>query len=388
MRPELLQQKVYTESVNARVVDVPFTTPVHLPFGEIRSRPSIVVETHVRHGDDRVRGVSEGASLPMQIPMYDDYTGNLEANSRRVADELLGEELSLDEVRARIARVALGGSFATARMTVETSILDAMARARHESVYSMLTGDPTPREGLLVPYGKSITEVGRDELLAACHEAVSRDARRLKFKISPASFDGVYPALRELMRQYPDKDFMVDANGMFDPAIPAHVDMLRALDQLGMMTIEEPVSRAGGVRGLAAHRALQDIYRFDTPITIDDAVKTGEDAEAALREELADIINLKPGRVGSFLRCVDIAHLAADMDKQVMVGGMFEATPGRYMTTTLAAYCLKLGFTIAGDLSLPNERLTGDIGSDRLHLVGGNIDYKPKQGWGYDIETI
>lgn len=388
MQPELLQETIYVESVNAKVVEVPFTTPVHLPFGEIQSRPSLIVETNLLHGHERVRGVSEGASLPMQIPMYDDYSGNLEKNARLVADGLLNEPLSLGEVRTRIAQVALGGNFATARMTIETSILDAMARARHTDVYSMLTSDSVPSEGMLVPYGKSITEVERNRLLAACSDAVSQHAQRLKFKISPTSFDSVYPTLIELIARYSDRDFMIDANGMFNPSMPEHINMLRALDELGMLTIEEPVSRAGAVRGLEAHRMLRDIYQFATPITIDDAVKTDEDAETALQEGLATIINLKPGRVGSFLRCVDIANFAADMGKQVMVGGMFEATPGRYMTTTLAAYCLKLGFTIPGDLSLPNERLQGDVGTDRLHLTDGNIAYKPKQGWGYDIENI
>lgn len=383
-----LQKEYHISSIKGRVEEIQFNTPVHLPFGEIHTRPSLLVEAIVSDGTFESRGVAEGASLPMQIPMYDDCSDNLLDNATVIAEQLQGVDMSLRKVQDAISAVALGGNFATARMTVESSIIDAVARLEGSSVYSLLTGTEGPVR-VLVPYGKSITEIDGELMTVACHTAIDAGARRLKFKISPNSFDQVYPTLKRLIDENPDSTFMVDANGMFDPLNDSHNDMLRALDQLGMLTIEEPVSRAGSVRGLDAHRILRDKLSFATPITIDDAIKTDNDAEMALTENLADIVNLKPGRVGSFLRCIDIAHNAAAKNKQIMVGGMFEATPGRFMTTTLAAYCINLGFTIPGDLSLPNERLAHDIGDDRLSLDSdGNIIFQPKEGWGYAIESL
>ncbi|NCU37548.1 hypothetical protein EOL96_00570 [Candidatus Saccharibacteria bacterium] len=375
-------------SLTSSIVDIPFNSPVYLPFGEIYSRPSLIIDAVVQKEDVIAHGFAEGASLPMQVPLYDDFSGNLVDNSIKIARALEGRTYTLRSIQEAISSLALGGMFATARMTVETSIIDAVARSHNQSVYSLLTGENDP-VSISVPYGKSITEVDEDIMTHACREAVEAGAKRLKFKISPESFDVVYQTLQKLIRDYPDGSFMVDANGMFDVTNPVHVENLKLLDGLEMITIEEPVSRAGTVRGLDAHRALKELYQFKTPITIDDAIKSVDDAETALNEGLASVINLKPGRIGSFLQCIDIAHNAARHKKQIMVGGMFEATPGRYMTTTLAAYCMTLGFTIPGDLSLPIERLIGDIGDDRLSLdKKGGVMFTPKKGWGYDISQI
>jgi hypothetical protein len=69
-----------------------------------------------------------------------------------------------------------------------------------------------------------------------------------------------------------------------------------------------------------------------------------------------------------------------------MVGGMFEATPGRMMTLSLAAYCLAQGFRIPGDVSLPQERLSADLTSPVLRLdENSNVVFKPIAGWGYEL---
>lgn len=373
--------------ISSEVRELAFNAPVHLPFGEIVTRPSLIVSADIAEPNslNTAKGMAEGASLPMPIPMYDDCSDNLLHNSLSLGEKLVGKTLSIDAIRDIIGRAELGGSYATARMTVEAALLDAIARANDDNVYGMLTSE-TLETPLAVPYGKSITEVDGIAVMQACELAVRAGAKRLKFKISPDSFGQVYDAISTLMRIYTDHDFMVDANGMFDPLRQEHLRMIGQLDELGLMTIEEPVSRVGDTRGLAAHHALRARIDLQTPITMDDAIKSPKDAQLALTEGLAEIVNLKPGRMGSFLLCVDIAHLAKDLGGQVMVGGMFESTPGRYMTTTLAAYCTKLGFTIPGDLSLPSERLHDDLVQEKMQLDSdGSILFYPKKGWGYEL---
>lgn len=179
---------------------------------------------------------------------------------------------------------------------------------------------------------------------------------------------------------------MVDANGMFDVENNEHLAMLKSIDLLGLLTIEEPVSRAGRIQGLDSHRILAERMRLQTPVTVDDAIKTVDDVKTALGEGLAQAINLKPGRMGSFVECLEIADYAKSLGAEVMVGGMFEATPGRMITLSLASYCLAHGFKIPGDVSLPQERLTSDIVDPVLYLDGNHdVVFKPDIGWGYKL---
>jgi O-succinylbenzoate synthase len=273
-------------------------------------------------------------------------------------------------------------------MTVESAVLDMVARSMGKSIVSLLTGVDTDTHDRTyhIPYGKSITEKQESAIISACEQAVQKGAKRLKFKVSPGNHPDLMRALRHILDSCPDIDCMVDANGMFDPENTQHLKMLEEIDGLGLLTIEEPVSRAGKISGLDAHRLLSSVMELRTPITIDDAVKTSHDAEVALTEDLADIVNLKPGRVGSFTKCIEIANYAKRMGKEVMVGGMFEATPGRMMTLTLAAYCIQQGFRIPGDLSLPQERLIDDLVHPALYLDNNNdVVFTPDQGWGYSI---
>jgi O-succinylbenzoate synthase len=380
---QLLSSDIRLTGYSVDIVEVPFHHPVHLPFGTIETRPSAWLKVYGEVDGAYGQGAAEGTSLPMQIPMYDDYSGNLAANIDSLMAPLSVAPSTLRDARATIAATELGGNYATARMTVETSLIDLAARSQDMTVYEMLSGESLDAP-LAIPYGKSIAENDYENIVAAGMQAVSNGAQRLKFKLSPKNHAAVIRGISDLESMYPEASFMVDANGTFNPEDLDHIAILRTVDQLGLMMIEEPVSRGGRLSGLVAHRALSQAIHLETPVALDDSISTYQDAQTALHEGLGEIINLKPGRVGSFLDCVDMADLAAEQGRQIMVGGMFEATPGRMMTLTLAALCLKRGFAIPGDVSLPQERLAGDLTQTNLRLdEQHNVTFAPKSGWGY-----
>lgn len=374
------------ECVDVEVVEIPFVSPVHLPFGKIETRPSAWLKVHGEvEGVDGV-GAAEGTSLPMKIPLYDDYSGNLKENINHISESVIGRVTNLTEAHKAIKDTEVGGNFATARMTLETGLIDLITRTKDDNVYQTLTGLVVPIDGIAVPYGKSIAEMETDKIIEAGNLAIAKGAQRLKFKVSPKNHEEVLRGISELKSLYPDAAYMVDANGSFDPEDDEHLRMLGSIDDLGLVMIEEPVSRGGRILGLDAHRVLATRTKFHTPIALDDSISTAEDARTAINEGLGEIINLKPGRVGSFIDTLKIVDLAQDRGKQIMVGGMFEATPGRTMTLTLAALCLKKGFDIPGDVSLPQERLAGDLVPEKLKLdKNNNVIFNPKSGWGYEV---
>lgn len=389
LRESFLSTAIQVDGHTLDVPELPLKTPFNLPFGKIDTRPSAWLGVSGVIDGTPAYGAAEGTSLPMQIPLYDDFSGNLKANVNTIMAELTGKELTVAEARSVIQDVELGGNFATARMTVETSLIDMTARSQDRSVYEALTGE-VPEHPLSIPYGKSIAENEFGTLVSAGIAAVRNGATRLKFKLSPANHDAVAKGIWHLQQLYPNASFMVDANGMFNPDNSEHLQILERIDGLGLMMIEEPVSRAkdSAYRGLDAHRRLKEVSPLRTPVALDDSIISRETAHTALEEGLGQIVNLKPGRVGSFIECLEIADFAQEQGREIMVGGMLEATPGRYMTTTLAALCLRQGFTIPGDISLPQERITRDLLPEwqQLHLdEQGNIAFQPSAGWGYRL---
>lgn len=139
----ILKSNIRIKHYFVELIEIPFTNPVHLPFGTITTRPSAWLTIEAEVDNKVVRGAAEGTSLPIQIPMYDDYSGNLQQNISRILTSLTNNKLTVSETINRINSVDLGGNFATARMTVEAAILDAVARSHKRSVVSYLDNKPS-----------------------------------------------------------------------------------------------------------------------------------------------------------------------------------------------------------------------------------------------------
>lgn len=370
------------------VVNLPFRSPMLLPFGEVLSRPSSLLVLNVNIDGQVFSGGGEGATL--SAPLYTDDYGD-------VISELVGElvqgmtvkPFSFKESVEYIHRYVFTNEkrYPTARMTVEMAIIDALAKSSDQNVASMLG----LRGKLLeVPFGKSISGRTEEETLIEVDNAVSMNAKKIKLKISPSTANEVLDALGKIRRRYPDIELMVDANGSFDSSDTKQLEILRILDAQGLVMIEEPVSRVGNTKGLDAVRALREkIPVFETSICLDDCLVDNNTTMQALDENLCDVINIKPGRIGSIVSAIDLAYICKSRGKQIMVGGMFEATPGRIMTTTLAGFFNSLGFKIPGDLSLAQDRLSEDIVPKEQQLkIGpnGGILLPTGIGWGFSID--
>lgn len=381
---EILDQPFHVNEIVARSIDLKMSEPMMLSFGTFDTRPSGWLTLDVSVDGRRAMGYGEGATLPE--PLFTDDSGKTIAGAMEVLSEAvanstgtIGEALEMTQSH-RFA----DGLYPTARFTTEMAILDAASKANNLSMADFIG---LPAEIDAVPYGKSIGGDSIASIMRQVELSLELEAKKIKLKISPASYQYVLQAIQLIKLSHPEVELMVDANGGFDPLDNAHLAMLTTLDRQGLLMIEEPVSRIGNSRGLNAVRVLrEELPSLETLLCLDDCLTSLEDCQEALQEGLADVINIKPGRIGSFLQSLELVDTARSLNKQVMVGGMFEATPGRYMTTLLGAYCLSRGFTIAGDISLAQERLSEDLVplDKQLRLTSdGRISLPRGMGWGF-----
>lgn len=380
----LLQSEVMIKGGIAHVSDIPLRTPMKLPFAEIVSRPSGIAMVCVHVGGKDQNGFGEGATLPQ--PLFTDDSGEtITQAGQHIIDTISRKPMSMGKMIDAIDTVTFENAekFPTARMMVEMALLDGVAKAQNINVGELLG---VPKQMNEVPFGKSIGGGTIPEIKEEAMRAIETGAKKIKIKITPKTAQDVIQAIHQLRGEFNDLELMVDANGMFDPMEKNHRDLLREIDDLGLIMIEEPVSRTGEKRGIDAVRELRKEIRFLTPICLDDCLSNLLTTQTALSEGLADIINIKPGRIGSIIKAIELAQQCKKMGKQIMVGGMLEATPGRSMTTILAALFHGMGFIIPGDLSLAQERLAEDLVSEEHQLQispQGGILIPRGTGWGF-----
>lgn len=176
--------------------------------------------------------------------------------------------------------------------------------------------------------------------------ALSQGYQKIKIKIKPGMDLSFVSAVREALGDC--APLMVDANNAYDldSTGPNGVDALLALDELGLVMIEQPLAWDDVVRHVELQR------RMKTRICLDESITSLAKAEDMIRLEAGRIINIKPGRVGGFgpSLAIHAACLAAEIP--VWCGGMLESGIGRAYNVALASLP---GFTIAGDIS-PSSR--------------------------------
>ena len=99
--------------------------------------------------------------------------------------------------------------------------------------------------------------------------------------------------------------------------------VLKRLDEFGLMMIEQPLAHDE----IIDHATLQ--AQIETPICLDECIRTVHHAEQAIRLHACGIINIKLGRVGGFREAKRIHDLAQSHGIPVWCGGMLESGIGR-----------------------------------------------------------
>ena len=221
--------------------------------------------------------------------------------------------------------------------TVEMGAWALEAAGRNISLANLVGGSRTA-----VPVGVSVGLQETDEkLLRQVEERLGQGYKKIKLKIKPGRD---VEMVRKIREAFPDAPLMADANSSYRLS---DLPVLKQLDQLGLMMVEQPL----GSEDLLDHARLQ--AQMDTPICLDESIRSPGDTLLAMKLGSGRIINIKPGRVGGFTSSIKIHDLCAEKGLPVWCGGMLEAGIGR-------AYNLALA-------SLPNFLLPGDISESRRY---------------------
>jgi O-succinylbenzoate synthase len=251
------------------------------------------------------------------------------------APRLLGRDITACDVGALVKHIR-GHRMATGGL--EAAVWDLEARRANQPVWKIIGGGVHKEIGCGVSIG---IQNSVPELLKKIEIELAAGYQRIKVKIKPG-WD--VEVIREIRDAFPRIRLMADANSAYTLA---DTDHLRRLDEFYLMMIEQPLSHDD----IIDHAELQ--AKLDTPICLDECIRTAHHAEQAIKLGACRIINIKLGRVGGFAEAKRVHDVAQAAGIPVWCGGMLESGIGRAHNIALS--------------TLPNFVLPGDVSASKRY---------------------
>lgn len=256
-----------------------------------------------------------------------------------------------------------------ARGGLEAAVWDLAARQNGVPLWQQI-GAGARRE---IPCGVSIgIQDSVEQLFEKIEVELAAGYQRIKMKIKPGWDVDVVRRVRE---RFPTIKLMADANSAYTLADTEH---LRKLDDFYLMMIEQPLDH----HDIIDHATLQ--ARLQTPICLDECIRTVRHAEQAIQLRACGIINIKLGRVAGFSQAKRIHDIAQAAGIPVWCGGMLEAGIGRAHNVALASLP---NFVLPGDVSASKRYWKQDIILPPVEVTPqGTIALRDGDGFGYAVD--
>ncbi len=351
------------EKIVLRHIRMPLVHFFETSFGRTYERDIILVEV-VSDGISGWGEVTAGEN-----PFYnEEWTGSIwPLLVNYIVPRVLHQSFeSPEQVGGRTSHIR--GHF-MARGGLETAVWDLQARMNNEPLWKTIGGGARKE----IPCGVSIgIQDTVDQLIGKITTELAAGYQRIKMKIKPGWDVDVVRRVRETL---PQIKLMVDANSAYTLADRDH---LKRLDEFYLMMIEQPLAHDD----IIDHAELQSA--LDTPVCLDECIRTPHHAEQAIRLKAARIINIKLGRVGGFAAAKRVHDICRASNIPVWCGGMLESGIGRAHNIALSTLP---NFVLPGDVSSSKRYWARDIIQPAIEVSpAGTITVSDRSGLGYEID--
>lgn len=268
--------------------------------------------------DDGTTGEGEASPLPGYSP---DSTEEAVAELQCLADEPLRVDplaSPFDLLTETFAKHPM--TQPSARLALETALLDWLGRSRGEPVHQVLGGDverrPIPIADLVMEPTPALWPERVDGLIA-------EGATHLKFKIG-TNLDSELASLEAIRQAHPSIPLRLDANRRIS------LEGLRrhraSFESLEVEFIEEPVAPEDWTEAL----------KLPLPFALDETLRDRELSERLLATGNVRAVVIKPMVVGGLRESFELAELAASHGAKYLVSHTFDGPIARAVTAELA----------------------------------------------------
>lgn len=306
---------------------LPLVEPFIISGGTIRERRSLVVVLH-----DDAGHVGYGESPPFDLPFYSEETlaGARDLLQQVLVPRVVGKEFESPEALDVALRDGVRGN-PFARAGLETALWDLEAHRRGTGLAALLAERLGAEPAASVPCGVAlgIPPDGKPQTLTrSVYAALQLGYRRVKIKVAPGWDVVAVRAAREGMAQV-SLPLTVDANGAYE--WPEHEASLRALDDAGLLYIEQPLAPDE----LVGHARLSRLLK--TPVCLDETLRDARAARQVAELEGPKIWNVKVHRVGGLSEVCRIYRVAERYGAELWAGTMPESGIGSQAALAVAS---------------------------------------------------
>jgi L-alanine-DL-glutamate epimerase-like enolase superfamily enzyme len=322
-----LPRLVTVEAIHVRV---PFRRPLLDASGEYTHRRSWLLRLVDEDGNE---GLGEAALDPIAT---DVTTGALARLVREIAPALAAgrlpewSELAAEGEPGRAAMAAVDGAVAALLASRDAG----GASPSGASPSGASTGRPAAGasdDAATIPVIAAIQFGGPDAGAEAAAHLVELGFQTLKLRAGfERATDQLVDRLRALRAAVgPEPRLRIDASGAWD--LDTATERIDAVEPFRIEFVEQPLT-AWDVTG---HAALRE--RVRVPIALDESIDSEGSARAALAERAADVIVVKPARVGGLAATMRIVEAARATGVSVVLGTYFETGVGIASALRIAA---------------------------------------------------
>lgn len=356
-------------SLQLDVLDVPLRTPIETGARRWTARRLGLVRLT---GDDGHVGVGEVA--------LDGPRGDAITMPEEVSAAFLGlDPLDADELDARLAALdglpAIGRAL---RSAVETAAADLAARSAGVPLALSMVGRCRPSVAL----NGLIGIVDLEEAAEMAARLAAAGFGCLKLKVGDEGPDALAARVGAVRRAIgPDILLRVDANGAWHDVERAALS-LHALESFGLEYAEQPLPAGTAPDAMATVRA-----RTGVPLAADESVTSLDAARALLEAGAADILVVKPARVGGVRQSLHVAALAAAFGVPVVVSTLLETGIGLAAALHVAAALPDVPKGERAHGLATGELLVSDLLAEPLRIANGRLPVPTGPGLGVSLDA-
>jgi O-succinylbenzoate synthase len=355
---------ILIERIRLHLLHMPLVHFFETSFGRTYQREIILVE--VSSG-----GVSGWGEVTCgEAPYYnEEWTEGAWVLLKEFAGpSVLGQEIASAAEAGELTRGIKGHRMM--RGGLEAAVWDLEARQKGLPLWKLIGGGARKE----IPCGVSIgIQDSVPQLLEKIRTEVEAGYQRIKMKIKPG-WD--VEVIREVRHEFPSIRLMADANSAYTLR---DIEHLKRLDEFHLMMMEQPLAHDEIIDHAELQRAIE------TPICLDECIRTAHHAEQAIRMGACKIINIKLGRVGGFAEAKKVHDAALAHRIPVWCGGMLESGVGRAHNIALSTL---EGFVLPGDVSASKRYWKRDIIEPPVEVTQrGTIAVGDEAGFGYKLDT-
>ncbi|MBZ0291137.1 MAG: o-succinylbenzoate synthase [Anaerolineae bacterium] len=358
------------KAIKFHPISLPYVEPFRTSFGEEPFKAAVLVELTTEEG---VTGWGEAAVETK--PGYGPETmiTALHILPHFVSTRLVGKTINHPTEIPAMIRAVRGNNHAKAG--VEAAVWDAFAKANDmrlvELFESCLSEDHRSRGYATVGVSIGIRPTV-EATVEIIQKRVDQGYKRIKLKIEPGWDVELAKGVRAA---FPDVMLMLDANSAYTLA---DADHLKQLDAYNLLMIEQPL----GHEDIYQHSLLQP--QLQTPICLDESIKSADDLRLAIKVGACRILNLKPARVGGFTESLEIYKFCVEHEIPLWIGGMLETGVGRAGNTAFASLP---GVTLPCDISATDRYFKQDI-SEPPFVLSPDSTLPVPEGPGIGVEVL